>query len=275
MTFVLFVAFCSGLVVAASGGPATPAQDKSSSRIFVNVVLVQLNVAVTDRHGNYITGLRPENFDITEDKISEKIATFEEGGAPGSGMGNAAEPDRSSVSPEAASPAENAKDEAGANAAGASVSRLAGASVFILFDSSDYMYRGFVFAQDAIAGFVRSIEQADRIAYYSYSRNLSRATALTTDRTLVMQGVRSTVAGDEAALYNCLLLTVRDAAQLRGRKAVVVFSNGPDNASMVAPDDVRAVAEDEGIPIYVISTNEVNKDPISSSVFRRITARTG
>ena len=41
-----------------------------------------------------------------------------------------------------------------------------------------------------------------------------------------------------------------------GRKVVIVFSNGPDNASMVAPDDVRAVAEDEGIPIYVISTNE-------------------
>jgi len=44
---------------------------------------------------------------------------------------------------------------------------------------------------------------------------------------------------------------------------------------MVAPDDVRAVAEDEGIPIYVISTAEVNKDPISSNVFRRISQRTG
>ena len=38
---------------------------------------------------------------------------------------------------------------------------------------------------------------------------------------------------------------------------------------------MQAVAEDEGIPIYVISTNEVNKDPISSSVFRRISTRTG
>ena len=44
---------------------------------------------------------------------------------------------------------------------------------------------------------------------------------------------------------------------------------------MVAPDDVRAVAEDEGIPIYVISTNEVNKDPISSGIFKRITNSTG
>ena len=78
------------------------------------------------------------------------------------------------------------------------------------------------------------------------------------------------MAGDDSALYNALLLTLRDAAKVPGRKVVIVFSNGPDNASMVAPDDVRAVAEDEGIPIYVISTNEVNKDPISSGVFRRI-----
>ncbi len=44
---------------------------------------------------------------------------------------------------------------------------------------------------------------------------------------------------------------------------------------MVAPDDVRAVAEDEGIPIYVISTAQVTKDPISSNVFKRIATRTG
>ena len=35
------------------------------------------------------------------------------------------------------------------------------------------------------------------------------------------------------------------------------------------------MAEDEGIPIYVISTAEVNKDPISSNVFKRISQRTG
>ena len=83
------------------------------------------------------------------------------------------------------------------------------------------------------------------------------------------------MAGDDTALYNGLLLTLRDAAKVPGRKVVIVFSNGPDNASMVAPDDVRAVAEDEGIPIYVISTNDVNKDPISSNVFKRISTRTG
>ena len=98
---------------------------------------------------------------------------------------------------------------------------------------------------------------------------------LTRDRYEAIAGLRKSVAGDDTALYNSLLLALRDAAKVPGRRVVIVFSNGPDNASMVAPDDVRVVAEDEGIPIYVISTNEVNKDPVSSGVFRRIAQRTG
>jgi len=147
--------------------------------------------------------------------------------------------------------------------------------VFVLFDTSNYMYRGFVYASDAIADFIRGLDRADSIAVYTYSRNLNRAVELNRDRTTAIAGLRKAVAGDDSALYNCLLLTLRDAAKVPGRKVVIVFSNGPDNASMVAPDDVRAVAEDEGIPIYVISTSEVNKDPISSTIFKRISTNTG
>src|ERR1700727_638606 len=60
------------------GGPLTGAQDDTTN-IRVNVDLVQLNVAVTDSKGNYISGLGPENFAITEDKIPERLSTFEEG----------------------------------------------------------------------------------------------------------------------------------------------------------------------------------------------------
>src|SRR6202044_1685671 len=63
------------------GDRFTGAQDDSTN-IRVNVDLVQLNVAVTDSKGNYISGLGPENFAITEDKIPERIATLEEGNEP-------------------------------------------------------------------------------------------------------------------------------------------------------------------------------------------------
>jgi Ca-activated chloride channel family protein len=256
------------LAIPFSGGGAGAAAQDDSSRIRVSVVLVQLNVAVTDNKGNYISGLGPEDFAITEDKIPEKTATFEEGNGPtrrlmdvgsSDGKAPAAVADKTPVDSD---PLDVAK-------------RFAGANVFILFDTSNYMYRGFVFAQDAIADFVRSLEGVSKVALYSYSRDLSRVTTLTPDRSQVLRGVRNTVAGDDAALYNGLLMTVKDAAQLTGRKAIVVFSNGPDNASLVPPEDVAELAQSTGTIIYMISTQAAEAEPVSTAVFERMSKATG
>ena len=87
--------------------------------------------------------------------------------------------------------------------------------------------------------------------------------------------MRNTVAGDDAALYNCLLLTVKDAARITGRKVIVVFSNGPDNASLVPPEDVAELAQSTGTIIYMVSTQEAQLEPISTAVFERMSKATG
>jgi len=240
------------------------AQETKTPVFRTKVDLVVLTFTVTDSKGRYVNGLKPGDFRILEDGIVEKISTFADGNKPAVQVN-----DDGTVRPLIGSagdskPGIDPRSDA-----------FVGTNVFVLFDTSNFMYRGFVYAEDAIADFVRGLDRADSVAMYSFSRNLSRAAQLSRDRGEAIVGLRKVVAGDDTALYNALLLTLRDAAKVPGRKVVIVFSNGPDNASMVAPDDVRAVAEDEGIPIYVISTNEVNKDPISSSVFRRITTRTG
>jgi hypothetical protein len=56
---------------------------------------------------------------------------------------------------------------------------------------------------------------------------------------------------------------------------IVVFSNGPDNASMVPPEDVAELAQSAGIPIYMISTTEAQLEPVSTAVFDRMSAATG
>jgi Ca-activated chloride channel family protein len=231
------------------------------------VDLVVLTFTVTDAKGKYVNGLKPSDFKITEDGIVQKLSTFAEGDRPAMEVadGGVLKPLSSQTS----------ADVVAAGAAQQPSDNFAGTSVFVLFDTSNFMYRGFVYAEDAIGDFIRGLDKADSVAVYTFSRNLSRAADLTSDHLNAISGLRTAVAGDDTALYNGLLLALRDAAKVPGRKVVIVFSNGPDNASMVAPDDVRTVAEDEGIPIYVISTNDVNKDPISSSVFRRITQSTG
>jgi VWFA-related protein len=225
--------------------------------------MVVLSFQVTDNKGHYVNGLKPTDFRIFEDGILQQIATFAEGAkAP------LAVAEDGSTRPllEASKDALPGMERPDA---------FVGTNVFVLFDTSNFMYKGFVYAEDAIADFVRGLDRADSVAVYTFSRNLSRAAPLTRDHSNAIAGLRKSVAGDDTALYNALLLALRDAAKVPGRKVIIVFSNGPDNASMVAPDDVRAVAEDEGIPLYVISTAEVNKDPISSNVFKRISQRTG
>jgi len=257
-----------------SGGSKTVAQD-DPTHLRVNVVLVQLNVAVTDDKGNYVTGLRPEDFSVNEDKIPQKVSTFEEsieaGHSPMEAVRRDHQPHGTNAAPSGADPG-LAKP---ADATGVTISRLSDSSVFVLFDTSNYMYRGFVFAQDAIADFIRSMDESNRVAFYSYSRNLSRATALTSDHFRTVSGVRSTVAGDDAALYNSLLLTVKDAAPLKGRKAIVVFSNGPDNASSVPPEDVAELAQSTGTIIYIISTRQAEQDPVSAAAFERMSKVSG
>lgn len=229
----------------------------------IKVDMVVLSFTVTDNRGRYINGLKPGDFRIMEDGIPQRLTTFSEGSRPPMRV-----LDSGATEPIAAGAGEPERG-------GISTDALVGTNVFVLFDTSNYMYRGFVYASDAIADFIRGLDRADSVAVYTFSRNLSRAAPLSRERNEVLQGLRKAVAGDEAALYNGLLLALRDAAKVPGRKVVIVFSNGPDSASMVAPDDVRAVAEDEGIPIYVISTSDLNRDPISTGVFRRLSARTG
>ena len=221
------------------------AEDPANSVFRVNVDMVLLTFTVTDAKGRYVNGLKPSDVSIKEDGEPQKIVAFSEG------------------------------TETSLQLTGIPADTFTGTKVFILFDTSNWMYTGFPYAADAIADFVRTLDRTDSIAVYKFSRNLYRAVPLTPSRETAVSGVRSAVAGDDTALYNALLLTLRDAAKTIGKKAVVVFSNGPDNASIVAPDDVAEVAESEGIPIYIVSTREAQQDQISANVFQRLTARTG
>jgi len=262
----LLILIAPGFIMSAETG--AEAQESPNFQVVVN--MVQLNVAVTDKKGKYVTGLRPKDFAIAEDGIAEKTATFAEGDEPTRSLSELAEQD----SPAAPS-GDLAKGSSDRVSSQTLASLVSGANVFVLFDTSDYMYRGFVFAQDAITEFIRSLENADKIAFYSYSRDISRLSPLTSDRSQVLRAVRSTVAGDQAALYNALLLTLKDAAQNMGRKVVVVFSNGPDNSSVVPPEDVAEFAQSAGVSIYMISTQTAKLEPVSTAVFDRMTAATG
>jgi VWFA-related protein len=157
-----------------TGGIWLWAQDPPSPKptFKSKVDLVVLSFTVTDSRGKYINNLKPSDFKITEDNIKQKLSTFAEGDKPAMQVmdDGTLKPmirtEEASVKPSLDGPADS----------------FAGTNVFVLFDTSNFMYKGFVYAEDAIADFVRGLDKADSVAVYTFSRNLSRAATLTRDR---------------------------------------------------------------------------------------------
>jgi hypothetical protein len=72
----------------------------------------------------------------------------------------------------------------------------------------------------------------------------------------------------------------RDAKRENHRAGVAQPQHGAlaadaDNASLVPPEDVAELAQSTGSAIYMISTRASQLEPISSTVFERMTAATG
>src|SRR5271154_1643035 len=85
--------FCAALLAALIGSATWIATSQEQPNIRVNTEMVQLNVAVTDTKGNYVTGLRPSDFQVAEDGISQKMAMFAVGNEAPKKLGDLAPPD--------------------------------------------------------------------------------------------------------------------------------------------------------------------------------------
>src|ERR1700680_2496871 len=106
-------------------------EDPTRLRVVVN--LVQLNVAVTDNKGNYVTGLKPSDFVIAEDGIKQTIATFGEGNQAPRAISDIEHERRD---PKEVEPNPDGLVEARAATAAELSDPLVGANVFVLFDTS-------------------------------------------------------------------------------------------------------------------------------------------
>src|SRR5580698_2438834 len=162
-----------GFIGMTAGGVLLAQDQHPTFRVKVDMVV--LSFQVTDSKNHYINGLKPTDFKIYEDGILQRVSTF----AEGANTPVAVSPDGTTR------PLVDAKKEEipGMDRPDAFV----GANVFVLFDTSNFMYKGFVYAEDAIADFVRGLDRADSVAVYTFSRNLSRAAMLTRDHSDAIQ----------------------------------------------------------------------------------------
>jgi VWFA-related protein len=179
----------------------------------VEVNLVELYVAVTDRSGNMVSNLKQEEFEVLEGGKPQEISKFE-------------------------------------------LVQTLPLSVGILLDTSGSMASSLIETQKAASAFLESVmTPRDRSFAVSFSRRPRLEMPPTDDVGAVVKALSDLQAVGDTALHDALIHSLYYFRGMTGQRALVLLSDGDDNASYIPYKDALEYARRSGVAIYVIGLN--------------------
>jgi len=208
----------------------------SQFTISVDVDLVVFNVTVLGDDGKPVTGLTADNFQIYEDGREEKIKIFQPEDTP--------------------------------------------ATVGLLIDNSGSMVNKRNEVVSAALAFLGASHPQDEVFVVNFNSRtwlgLSASRLFTTDRSELRATLTETRSEGTTALYDGLKLGLEHLKEgSKQRKALVILSDGGDNASVAKLEDVLRLAQQSSVTIYCIGIYDPYQKDRNPSVLKRIAKVTG
>lgn len=231
------------LLVTALGGDAEPQvsppgdrQDPASYRISVSVDLVVLHASARDRKGRVVSDLREEHFEVYEDGIRQSIRLFRYEDTP--------------------------------------------VTVGLVVDHSGSMARKLTDVVAAARAFVQSSNPDDEMFVVNFNENVSlglpKGIRFTNRSDDLERAISNVPATGRTALYDAVGEALeRLQTANRDKKALIVISDGGDNASARSLDQVLWMAGQSSALVYTIGIFDEEDPDRNPGVLRRLARATG
>jgi len=130
-----------------------------------------------------------------------------------------------------------------------------GVSVAILFDVSGSMEGQLPNAREAARHVLSWLDARDEAAIFTFDTRLDQRTAFTEGLRTLPEAVAALVPFGATSLHDAVASTAKKVGEREGRRrAVVVLTDGSDNASRMKPSEVAAAASEIDVPVYIIGT---------------------
>lgn len=108
-------------------------------------------------------------------------------------------------------------------------------TVALMLDASDSTRFSLKDIQDAALEFIEQLRPEDRVIIAAFDRNLAVLAEATSDRRVLTTAIRRVKTGGSTGLYNAIDVMINKRLnRIRGRKAIVLFTDGVDTASQEA-----------------------------------------
>jgi VWFA-related protein len=129
--------------------------------------------------------------------------------------------------------------------------------VGIALDTSASMEKSLPQARDAALGFLRrTIRPKDRAAVVTFNDHPNLAAKLTGDVSALAGGLAGIKSERSTALYDAMIFSLYYFNGLRGRRALLLLSDGRDESSRFSFEEALEYARRSGVTIYVIGLGE-------------------
>jgi VWFA-related protein len=150
-----------------------------------------------------------------------------------------------------------------------------GISCALLLDTTGSMNDALPMLKYSVNRFIDALRPGDAASLYSFNVRLHRLHDLTSDLRTLKQSVLRLRAHGMTALFDAIAQVARDIEPLAGKKAIVVFTDGDDNASGLNTRSAINRARLTGVPIYSIAQGDAARVRKLMAVLDDIAAGTG
>lgn len=130
-------------------------------------------------------------------------------------------------------------------------------TVALLLDLSDSARLKRDEIKAAARAFAEQLRPADRLILVAFDKNVSVLTGPTNDPRVISAALERLKTGGGTSLYDAVDRTLRERLG-RGRKAVVLFTDGVDTASRATYHDTLLAAEEADALVYSIQYDTIN-----------------
>jgi Ca-activated chloride channel family protein len=129
-------------------------------------------------------------------------------------------------------------------------------SCAILIDTTGSMQRTMPFVKNAVVHFLDDLRTDDSVAIYGFTSSVTLLQDFTTDRNAAKRATLRIRASGETALFDAIAKVTHDTGRIKGKKAIIVLTDGADNASTLLVTGAIESAKKAGIPVYTVAQGD-------------------
>jgi hypothetical protein len=126
-------------------------------------------------------------------------------------------------------------------------------NVVLMLDTSSSTQEKLRVIQQAASAFVEELQSGDRVKVMSFDDEIKDYNDFTSDRSVLRKSIMSTRSGQGTKFYDAVEWALNTMRKIKGRKAIVVFTDGVDwHSDRATYDGTLRWIDEEGVIVYPI-----------------------